>query len=96
MSGLMPLVPGLSLYRGFVGLVTNHTLHGLTALITASATALALGAGVVLGPLLAPSTRHQLNHLRRHHQHRRRAVPLLTGEITQPPTEQPPNSHPSG
>jgi uncharacterized membrane protein YjjB (DUF3815 family) len=80
MAGIMPLVPGLSLYRGFVDLVTNHYLAGLAALLTASATALALGAGVVLGPMLAPSIRRELAHLRRHDRlRRRRAVPILAG-----------------
>lgn len=80
MAGIMPLVPGLSLYRGFVDLVTNHPMTGFSALGTAAATALALGAGVLLGPMLAPSIRRELTHLRRHpRQHNRRAVPVLAG-----------------
>lgn len=71
MAGIMPLVPGLSLYRGFVGLVTTRYLDGLTGLITASGTALALAAGVILAPA-HPTARRDLHALRR-----RKAVPLL-------------------
>jgi uncharacterized membrane protein YjjP (DUF1212 family) len=64
MAGIYPLVPGLSLYRGFVDLTTSHYPAGLDALITAAGTALALGGGVVLGPLLAPTLRRELTHFR--------------------------------
>lgn len=60
MSGIVPLVPGMTLYRGFVLLVNGHSASGGGALVLAAGTALALGAGVVLGPLLAPSIRREL------------------------------------
>ncbi|HZZ49887.1 MAG TPA: threonine/serine exporter family protein, partial [Pseudonocardia sp.] len=49
MAGIYPLVPGLSLYRGFVDLTTGTSYPaGLAALVTAAAISLALGGGVVL------------------------------------------------
>jgi uncharacterized membrane protein YjjP (DUF1212 family) len=66
MAGIFPLVPGLSLYRGFVGLVTGHAADGLSNLVEAGGIGLALGGGVVLGPLLAPSIRRELRQLRPH------------------------------
>ncbi|WP_199239266.1 threonine/serine exporter family protein [Streptomyces sp. ICBB 8177] len=92
MAGIFPLVPGLSLYRGFVDLSTGLYTPGVASLVTASGIALALGGGVVLGPLLAPTLRRELGHLRsrrtarghrwRHgHAHR---LPALAGVETSP------------
>ena len=67
MAGIYPLVPGLTLYRGLVELTTGAYLAGVGSLITAVAIALSLGAGVVLGPLLAPALRRELTHV--HGQH---------------------------
>lgn len=65
MAGIVPLVPGMTLYRGFVHLVDGQPTTGGDFLMLAAGTALALGAGVVLGPLLAPSVRLQLHRYRR-------------------------------
>lgn len=54
MSGIVPLVPGFTLYRGFVGLVQGDATAGTRLLSLAAGTALALAAGVILGPLLIP------------------------------------------
>ncbi len=88
-AGIFPLVPGLSLYRGFVGLVNGQPAEGLSYLIEAGGTGLALGGGVVLGPLLIPSIRRELRQLRpyrrlvhrRHNQQREqsRRMPNLAG-----------------
>lgn len=59
MAGIVPLVPGLTLFRGFVQMVNGNPGAGGT-LGTAAGLALALGAGAVLGPLLAPSVRREL------------------------------------
>lgn len=84
MAGIFPLVPGLALYRGFVDLSTGRLTDGVGALVTAGGTALALGGGVVLGPLLAPSVRRELGRLRRRphlgrHGSRRRLLPAMAG-----------------
>jgi uncharacterized membrane protein YjjP (DUF1212 family) len=65
MAGIVPLVPGMALYRGFVELIDGQPTAGVGSIVVAASTALALGAGVVLGPLLAPSVRHELTRYRR-------------------------------
>jgi uncharacterized membrane protein YjjP (DUF1212 family) len=60
MAGIIPLVPGMALFRGFVELVQGNQAAGFDSLGVATATALALGAGVVIGPLLARSIRREL------------------------------------
>ncbi|WP_242657035.1 threonine/serine ThrE exporter family protein [Mycobacterium talmoniae] len=65
MAGIVPLVPGMTLYRGFVHLVNGQAAAEGNWLMLAAGTALALGAGVVLGPLLAPSVRRELARYRR-------------------------------
>jgi uncharacterized membrane protein YjjP (DUF1212 family) len=64
MAGIVPLVPGMTLFRGFAELVNGNQAAGLGSLALAAGTALALGAGVVLGPLLAPSLRDELTRYR--------------------------------
>ncbi|HEU0192110.1 MAG TPA: threonine/serine exporter family protein [Mycobacterium sp.] len=64
MAGIVPLVPGLTLFRGFVQLVNGQPTAGGT-LGMAAGLALALGAGAVLGPLLAPSVQRELGRYRR-------------------------------
>ncbi|ROO88820.1 uncharacterized membrane protein YjjP (DUF1212 family) [Actinocorallia herbida] len=44
-----PLMPGSLMYRGLLEMTTGHTQTGLVTLIEALSTALALGAGVILG-----------------------------------------------
>ncbi|WP_084703839.1 threonine/serine exporter family protein [Phaeacidiphilus oryzae] len=90
MAGIFPLVPGLSLYRGFVDLSTGQYLPGMSALVTASGIAIALGCGVVLGPQLAPALRREIGHLRPVRGVRRRGhaqvhrLPALAGAETVP------------
>ncbi len=65
-DGIVPLVPGLTLFRGFVELVYDQTGAGLAFLGVAAETAMALGAGAVFGPLLASPARHELARYRSH------------------------------
>ncbi|WP_255685136.1 threonine/serine exporter ThrE family protein [Actinocorallia sp. API 0066] len=44
-----PLMPGTLMYRGLLEVTTDHTETGLVTLVEAVSTALALGAGVILG-----------------------------------------------
>ncbi|MDX6739274.1 threonine/serine exporter family protein [Actinocorallia sp. A-T 12471] len=44
-----PLMPGSLMYRGLLEVTTGHTETGLVTLVEAVSTALALGAGVILG-----------------------------------------------
>ncbi|MGK5682236.1 threonine/serine ThrE exporter family protein [Actinoplanes sp. URMC 104] len=49
LSGIIPLLPGLTAYRGFYQLATHDVVHGLVTIILALAIGLALAAGVALG-----------------------------------------------
>lgn len=61
-SAVVPMLPGVSIYRGLALLGESSrrdTSEGLVALITAASVALALAAGVILGEYLAqPLERH--------------------------------------
>ena len=50
--GLLPLLPGLVLYRGSLLLTTGDTVEGLVVLLEAAVRMLALAAGALLGELL--------------------------------------------
>lgn len=83
MAGIVPLVPGLTLFRGFVQLVNGQPNAGGT-LGMAAGLGLALGAGAVLGPLLAPSVQRELGRYRHRVQgwprrHAVRRMPQLAG-----------------
>jgi uncharacterized membrane protein YjjB (DUF3815 family) len=73
-SGITPLLPGLSTYRGLYELATQAT--GIPTLMTAVATGLALAAGVVLGEYLAQPVRTRLGRLERKLSGPRMAGPL--------------------
>jgi uncharacterized membrane protein YjjP (DUF1212 family) len=60
LSGIIPLLPGLTAYRGFYQLATQDVVSGLVTLILALATGLAIAAGVAFGDLVArPATTHR-------------------------------------
>jgi uncharacterized membrane protein YjjP (DUF1212 family) len=65
MAGIIPLVPGMTTYRGFVSLVTGDAVGGLTSLSAALATALALGAGVLCGQFLSDPVRRRMGRIQR-------------------------------
>lgn len=67
MAGIIPLVPGLTTYKGFVSLVTGHAVAGLSSLSAAFATALALGAGVLCGQFLSDPVRRRMGRIQRHY-----------------------------
>jgi uncharacterized membrane protein YjjB (DUF3815 family) len=52
-SGIIPLLPGLTAYRGFYELATQNVVDGLVTLSLALAIGLALAAGVALGDFIA-------------------------------------------
>ncbi|WP_209648091.1 threonine/serine ThrE exporter family protein [Kibdelosporangium banguiense] len=64
-SGMTPLLPGLSTYRSMYELAVDGTTAGVGTLMTALGIALALGAGVVLGEYLAQPVRTRLGRLER-------------------------------
>ncbi|WP_051114810.1 threonine/serine ThrE exporter family protein [Actinokineospora enzanensis] len=79
-SGMVPLLPGLTTYRAVFELAVERSLNGLPTLMVAAAIALALAAGVVLGEYLAQPVRSGLGRLER-----RLAGPRMSGPLR--PTE---------
>jgi uncharacterized membrane protein YjjP (DUF1212 family) len=79
-SGMTPLLPGLTTYRGLFQLTVQNDMTGLSTLVLALGVGLALAAGVVLGEYLAQPVRTGLGRLER-----RFAGPRLSGPLN--PTE---------
>ncbi|WP_374727432.1 threonine/serine exporter family protein [Haloactinomyces albus] len=75
-SGVAPLLPGLSTYRGLYELSVQGDPAGMSTLMLAAATGLALGAGVVLGEYLTQPVRTRLGRLER-----RMAGPRMSGPL---------------
>lgn len=75
-SGMVPLLPGLTTYRALFELAVERSLAGLPTLMVAASTALALAAGVVLGEYLAQPIRYGLGRLER-----RLSGPRLAGPL---------------
>ncbi|GAA0242476.1 threonine/serine ThrE exporter family protein [Cryptosporangium japonicum] len=53
LSGIIPLLPGLTAYRGFYELAVHDVVNGLVTLVLALTIGLAVAAGVALGDLVA-------------------------------------------
>lgn len=65
-SGILPLLPGLAIYRGMRRFVEGDSIGGLTLLGQAIGVGLALAAGAILGEYLAHAARRgDPRHLRR-------------------------------
>ncbi|MPZ66152.1 MAG: threonine/serine exporter family protein [Pseudonocardiaceae bacterium] len=79
MAGIIPLVPGLATYRGFVELANENLLGAYSSLTVALGTALALAAGVLLGHALAQPVRQRLSRLERRFRGPRLAGPRPGG-----------------
>lgn len=75
-SGLTPLLPGLTTYRAMFELAVQRSPTGLSTAVAAVATALALAAGVVLGEYFAQPVRTGLGRLER-----RLAGPRMAGPL---------------
>ncbi|MAS54736.1 MAG: hypothetical protein CMJ44_08965 [Pimelobacter sp.] len=81
-SAVVPMLPGVSIYRGLALLgegSRRDTSEGLVALITAASVALALAAGVILGEYLAQPVTRQSRRLEQ-----RLAGPRLVGPVHLP------------
>jgi uncharacterized membrane protein YjjP (DUF1212 family) len=61
--GLVPLLPGLAIYRAIFALVGGSTSVGLTELISAVGTGLALAAGVTLGEFCSQPLRREFDRI---------------------------------
>jgi uncharacterized membrane protein YjjP (DUF1212 family) len=74
-SGIVPLLPGLSIYRG-LSLLAADDYTGILAMITAVAIAIALAAGVIFGEYVAQPLRREARRLEQ-----RLAGPRLVGPL---------------
>lgn len=75
-AGMVPLLPGLTIYRALFELAVERSNSGLSTLMVATSIALALAAGVVLGEYLAQPVRYGLGRLERRISGPRLAGPL--------------------
>jgi len=82
-SAVVPLLPGLSIYRGLSLLAAGgaETSEGLLALITAASVAIALASGVILGEYVAQPVHREAQRLES-----RLAGPRLVGPLRARPT----------
>lgn len=77
--GIMPLVPGLTIYAGMLSLVQGQRADGFTELLRALATGLAIAAGVLLGHVVIRPLR-RLHFAAIHHDATTRNGPAAGGE----------------
>jgi uncharacterized membrane protein YjjP (DUF1212 family) len=75
-AGVIPLLPGLTIYDGMSRLATGDTIGGIVELSQAVSIGLALAAGVILGEFLAQPPRRELPRV-----DRRLAGPRLAGPL---------------
>jgi uncharacterized membrane protein YjjP (DUF1212 family) len=75
-SAVVPLLPGLSIYRG-LSLLSDGNSSGLLPLVSAAAIAIALSSGVILGEYIAQPLRREARRLES-----RLAGPRLVGPLT--------------
>ncbi|MEW1958141.1 threonine/serine exporter family protein [Kineococcus sp. NPDC059986] len=61
--GIVPLLPGLTIYRAIFSIVGGGTSTGLAQLVTAFGTALALAAGVTLGEFCSQPLRREFDRI---------------------------------
>jgi uncharacterized membrane protein YjjP (DUF1212 family) len=62
-SGTVPLLPGLTIYRGLFELMTEGSMAGIITLTTAVAIGVALASGVILGEYIAQPIRTEARRL---------------------------------
>ncbi|MRJ75409.1 threonine/serine exporter family protein [Aeromicrobium sp. SMF47] len=74
-AAIVPLLPGLSIYRGLSMLAADN-YAGILAMITAAAIAISLAAGVILGEYVAQPVRREARRLEQ-----RLAGPRLVGPL---------------
>lgn len=78
-STLVPLLPGLSIYRGLSLMAEGDTSRGLASMITAVSVAIALSSGVILGEYVAQPVGRNARRLEN-----RLAGPRLVGPSVMP------------
>ena len=75
-GGIIPLLPGLLIYRGMRRFADGDSLAGITLLGAALSTGLALAAGAILGEFLAHPRRRDVPR-----RERRTSGPRLAGPL---------------
>ncbi|MGY1750336.1 threonine/serine ThrE exporter family protein [Modestobacter sp. SYSU DS0511] len=78
-AGIIPLLPGLTIYRGMLFLASGDTGTGFLLLSQATSIGLALAAGVILGSFLAQPARRDVPR-----SERRVAGPRMVGGLQRP------------
>lgn len=76
-AGIIPLLPGLTIYRGMLRIAESDTVGGLITLGNALAIGLALAAGAILGEFLAQPARREVARFER-----RLVGPRLAGPLS--------------
>lgn len=74
-SSIVPLLPGLSIYRA-LALMANGDSSGILSFVTAAATAISLSSGVILGEYIAQPLRREAQRLEK-----RLSGPRLVGPL---------------
>ena len=74
-SGIVPLLPGLSIYRA-LALMADGNSNGMLALVTAAAVAISLSSGVILGEYVAQPLKREARRLEQ-----RLSGPRLVGPL---------------
>ena len=75
-AGVLPLLPGLTIYRGMLRFTEGDSIGGITTLAQALSIGLALAAGAILGEFLAQPARREVSRAER-----RLAGPRLAGPL---------------
>ncbi|WP_265445044.1 threonine/serine ThrE exporter family protein [Flexivirga meconopsidis] len=75
-SGVVPLLPGLAIYRG-LAILSENSARGLIELVNAAVIAIALGAGVILGEYFAQPLSREARRFEQ-----RLSGPRLVGPLT--------------
>jgi uncharacterized membrane protein YjjB (DUF3815 family) len=84
-AGIIPLLPGLTIYRGMLRLAEGDTLGGLVTLGNALTVGLALAAGAILGEFVAQPARREVQRFERRLVGPRLAGPLRWRRGAAPP-----------
>lgn len=80
-SGIVGLLPGLTIYQGLFRLLTERDVGGLFPLLAAASVAVGLASGVLLGEYIAQPLKREARRLEN-----RLAGPRLVGPLRPPPT----------
>jgi uncharacterized membrane protein YjjP (DUF1212 family) len=84
-AGIIPLLPGLTIYRGLLQVSSADPIGGMVTLGNAIAIGLALAAGAILGEFVAQPPRRDVERYEKRLVGPRLAGPLVRGRAERPP-----------